>query len=93
MKRQSSSRYGMLRKDREHRKSRLYDLVEELDLDVKLPRRHFDLDLPKRRGAHGDVVFRLLNRMAGRGIETLGVVQSPQQRMAIEEKPQSSSSP
>jgi hypothetical protein len=79
--------------DSEERIAHPPDLVEELDIDLELARRHLDLDLPERRGTDGDEVVWFLNRRACFSVESLVVVKSPEQRVAVQEEPQASSSP
>jgi hypothetical protein len=84
---------GVLRDYGEKRIPHSRDLVEKLDIDPELAGRDLDFDLPDRRGADGDQIFRFLNRRASFSVEALVVVKSPEQRVAVEEEPQSSSSP
>jgi hypothetical protein len=84
---------GVLGDDGEKRISHSRNLVEKLDIDLELAGRNLDFDLPDRRSADGDQIVRFLNRGASFSVKALVVVKSPEQRVAVEEEPQPSSSP
>jgi hypothetical protein len=91
MGRQETCDRAVLGRDRKQREPRRLDLLEQIAGRPESPCRNLDRALPERGGADDDDVLRILERRAGVDRESLWIVKRPEQRVRVEEQPQTGS--